>query len=105
MKVMAVGPKRPLTPEQRQKYLPTEVSNTLKLYLDGKIEQFWYRQNSTGVIFLLNVESLEEAKVTLFGDRSFVFEFDQSSIKAFLEYDGAVTTERENGFEVDQISR
>jgi hypothetical protein len=49
MKVMAVGPKRPLTPEQRQKYLPTEVPNTLKLYLDGKIEQFWYRQNSAGV--------------------------------------------------------
>jgi hypothetical protein len=48
MKVMAVGPKRPLTPQQRQKYLPTEVPNTLKLYLDGKIEQFWYRQNSAG---------------------------------------------------------
>jgi hypothetical protein len=40
MKVMAVGPKRPLTPEQRQEYLPTEVPNTLKLYLDGEIEQF-----------------------------------------------------------------
>jgi hypothetical protein len=53
----------------------------------------------------MNVESLEEAKVTLFGGRCFVFEFDQSSIKAFLEYGGAVTTERENGFEVDQISR
>ena len=63
MKVIAVGSKRPLTPEQRQKYLPTEVPNTLKLYLDGKIEQFWYRQNSAGVIFLMNVESLEEAKV------------------------------------------
>jgi hypothetical protein len=46
MKVMAVGPKRPPTP--RQKYLQTEVPNTLKLYLDGKIEQFWYRQNSAG---------------------------------------------------------
>jgi hypothetical protein len=43
--------------------------------------------------------------LTLFGDRSFVLEFDQSSIKAFFEYDGAITAERENGFEVDEISR
>jgi hypothetical protein len=33
-------------------------------YLEGKIEQFWFREN-VGPIFLMNVESVEEAKATL----------------------------------------
>ena len=55
MKVMAIGTlDAPLTSEQRQQILPNEVSHTLKLYLDGKIEQFWFRQG-TGPIFLMNL--------------------------------------------------
>ena len=66
MKVIAIGniTKAP-TPEQRQQIMPREVPATLKLYLDGKIEQFWYRQDKPGVIFLMNVESLEQAKATV----------------------------------------
>jgi len=33
----------------------------LQLYLDGKVEQFWLRDNEAGVIFLMNVESVDEA--------------------------------------------
>jgi hypothetical protein len=54
-------------PEQRQQYMPSEVPATLKLYLDGKIEQFWFRENAAGVIFLLNVESVEQAKAAVDG--------------------------------------
>jgi len=44
MKVMAIASiTKPLSPEQRQQIMPKEVPDTLKLYLDGKIEQFWYR--------------------------------------------------------------
>jgi hypothetical protein len=43
MKVMAIGTLKPLTAEQRQMYLPNEVLATLKLYVDGKMEQFWLR--------------------------------------------------------------
>ena len=65
MKVMAIGTlDAPLTPEQRQQILPNEVSHTLKLYLDGKIEQFWFRQG-TGPIFLMDADSVEEAKATV----------------------------------------
>ena len=56
MKVMAIGTLKPLTPEQRQMYLPKEVPATLQLYLDGKIEQFWLRDHEAGVIFLMTVE-------------------------------------------------
>jgi hypothetical protein len=63
MKVMAIGSfAKPLTPEQRQQILPNEVPATLKLYLDGKIEQFWFRQDKPGVIFLMNVESVDQAR-------------------------------------------
>jgi hypothetical protein len=66
MKVMAIGSiVKPLTPEQRQQVMPNEVPATLKHYLDGKIEQFWYRQDAPGVIFLMNVESLDQAKATI----------------------------------------
>lgn len=65
MKVMAIGTLKPLTPEQRQMYLPKEVPATLKLYVDGKMEQFWLRDNNAGVIFLMNVNSVEEANALL----------------------------------------
>ena len=61
MKVMAIGTLKPLTPEQRQKYLPAEVPATLQLYLDGKIEQFWFQDKAAGVIFLMSVDSVDEA--------------------------------------------
>lgn len=63
MKVFAIGSiTSPLTPEQRQQIMPKEVRDTLQHYLDGKIEQFWFRQDKPGVIFLMNVDSIEQAK-------------------------------------------
>ena len=65
MKVMAIASaKSTLTPENLKQHMPEEVPATLKLYLDGKIEQFWFREKA-GPIFLMNVESVEQAKATL----------------------------------------
>jgi hypothetical protein len=50
--------------EQIQQLLPKEVPATLKHYLEGKIEQFWFRENA-GPIFLMNAESVEQAKAEL----------------------------------------
>jgi muconolactone delta-isomerase len=61
MKVMAIGTLQRLTQEQRQQYLPKEVPATLQLYLDGKMEQFWMREKEEGVIFLMTVDSVDEA--------------------------------------------
>jgi len=58
MKVMAIGTLKPLSPEQRQRYLPKEVPATLQLYLDRKMEQFWMRDQQEGVIFLMSVDSM-----------------------------------------------
>ena len=67
MKVMAIGTLKTLTQEQRQQYLPREVPATLQLYLDGKMEQFWLRDKEEGVIFLMSVDSVEEADRLLKG--------------------------------------
>jgi hypothetical protein len=66
MKVFAVGTiTNPPTPEQQQQIMPKEVPDTLQLYLDGKIEQFWFRQDRPGVIFLMNVPSIDDAKAAV----------------------------------------
>jgi hypothetical protein len=35
--------------------LPTEVRETVKLYLDGKIDQWFSLQDRNGVVFILNL--------------------------------------------------
>ena len=55
---------QPLTSELRQQVMPKEVPATVKHYLDGKLEQFWFR-DKIGPIFLLDVTSLDEAKATM----------------------------------------
>jgi hypothetical protein len=41
--------------------LPTEVRETVKLYLDGKIDQWYSLQGRPGVAFILNVTDVAEA--------------------------------------------
>jgi hypothetical protein len=61
-KILAIGTlPAPLTPEQRSSIMPREVSYTVRLYLSGKIDQWYIRQDGKGVVFLLNVTSVEEA--------------------------------------------
>jgi hypothetical protein len=65
MKILAIGSVTSLTDAQKQQYMPSEVPATLKLYLDGKIEQHWFRQDIPGVVFLMNVDSVEQARAEL----------------------------------------
>jgi hypothetical protein len=63
MKVFAIGSLiKPLSDEQREELMGKEVPHTLGLYLKGPIEQFWFRGDKPGPIFLMDVESIEEAK-------------------------------------------
>lgn len=63
MKVFAIGAvTTPPSPEQQAQVMPREVPDTLQLYLDGKVEQFWFRQDRPGVIFLMEVASIDEAE-------------------------------------------
>lgn len=65
-KILAIGSlTRPLTPQERAAILPHEVPDTVRLYLDGKIDQWWFRQDGKGVVFLLNMTSVDDARTLL----------------------------------------
>jgi hypothetical protein len=67
-KYLAIGTfPKPLTPEQFKEYMPKEVPATLQLYVDGKMDQFWLRQDGRGVVFVMTTESLDEADSLLKG--------------------------------------
>ncbi|MCB8878614.1 hypothetical protein ACELLULO517_00100 [Acidisoma cellulosilytica] len=55
----------PLTPEQRKTILSEEVPDTVRLFLAGKIDQWWSQQNGNGPVFLMNVTSVAEALALL----------------------------------------
>jgi hypothetical protein len=44
------------------KVMPDEVRATLKLYLDGKIQQWYARGDGKGVVFILNCSTSAEAR-------------------------------------------
>jgi len=54
-----------VTGEQIAPVMPKEVRDTVQLYLDGKIEQWYARGDGKGVVFLLDCASVEEAKALL----------------------------------------
>lgn len=65
-KILATGRfTSPPTPEQVKAIFPKEVPATLKLYLAGKIDQWWARQDQKGPVFLMNVTTIEEARALL----------------------------------------
>jgi hypothetical protein len=53
--------------EDVMKVLPQEVRETVKLYLDGKIEQWYSRGDGRGVVFFVRAKTVEEAKSIMDG--------------------------------------
>ena len=51
--------------EQVMKIMPAEIHATVPLYLDGKIQQWFTRGDSKGVIFILNCKDVAEARALM----------------------------------------
>src|SRR5215470_16215003 len=51
--------------QQLMKVMPDEVRATVKLYLDGKIQQWYSKTDGRGVMFILNVSTLSDAKTVM----------------------------------------
>lgn len=45
--------------------MQNEVRETVKLYLGGKISQWYFRGDGGGVVFIMNVSSVEEARAAI----------------------------------------
>ena len=55
-KILAIGTLNPgVDPAAALAILPTEIRETAKLYLDGKIDQWYSLQERRGVAFILNM--------------------------------------------------
>jgi Muconolactone delta-isomerase len=61
-RILAIGTLNSgVDPAAARAILPTEVRETVKLYLDGKIDQWYSLQGRNGVVFILNVTDIAEA--------------------------------------------
>jgi hypothetical protein len=47
--------------EQIMKVMPAEIRATVKLYLDGRIRQWYSRGDGRGVVFFLDAKTVDEA--------------------------------------------
>lgn len=56
-------PRQGVTPQQIMAVIPEEIQATVKLYLDGKIREWYSRGDGKGVIVLLDVKTEDEARV------------------------------------------
>ena len=58
-------PKKGITPQQIMAVIPSEIRATVKLYLDGKIREWYSRGDGKGVIFLVDATSEDEARALM----------------------------------------
>ena len=56
-----------VTREQVMAVMPTEIRQTLQLYLNGKIREWYSRGDGRGVVFLLDSRDIAEAQATMEG--------------------------------------
>jgi hypothetical protein len=55
-------PKPGVTPQQIMAVIPEEIRATAKLYLDGKIREWYSRGDGKGVVFLVEAKTEDEAR-------------------------------------------
>jgi hypothetical protein len=61
-KILAVGTfTAKATPSLEKPVLPFEVRETMLLYLNGKIDQWFIKQDQSGVVFIMNLTDIKEA--------------------------------------------
>ena len=62
-KILAIGhlTEKALNETERGPVMVNEVPATVRLYLDGKIEQWWIKPDLSGVVFILNLTDTKEA--------------------------------------------
>jgi hypothetical protein len=58
-------PKQGITAQQIMAVMPAEIRATVKLYLDGKIRQWYSRGDGKGVIFLVDAKTEDEARALM----------------------------------------
>ena len=58
-------PRQGVTPAQIMAVIPDEIRATVKLYLDGKIREWYSRGDGKGVVFLVDAKTEDEARAIM----------------------------------------
>jgi hypothetical protein len=58
-------PKQGVTVQQVMAVIPDEIQATVKLYLDGKIREWYSRGDGRGVVFLVDAKNEAEARALM----------------------------------------
>ena len=58
-------PKPGVTPQQIMAVIPEEIRATVRLYLDGKIREWYSRGDGKGVVFLVDAKTENEARTLM----------------------------------------
>ena len=63
--LVILTPQKGVTVQQVMAVLPAEIRATVKLYLDGKIRQWYSRGDGKGVIFFVQAQTEDEARAIM----------------------------------------
>jgi hypothetical protein len=64
--VMAIlTAKQGVSRQQIMAIMPSEIRETVKLYLDGKIRQWYSRGDGNGAVFLIDARTEDEARAAM----------------------------------------
>jgi hypothetical protein len=63
--LVILTPRQSVTPQQIMAVMPAEVRATVKLYLDGKIREWYSRGDGKGVVFLVDAKTVDEARAIM----------------------------------------
>jgi len=58
-------PRQGVTAQQVMAVIPAEIRATVKLYLDGKIREWYSRGDGKGVIFLVDAQTEDDARAIM----------------------------------------
>jgi hypothetical protein len=63
--LVILTPRQGVTPQQIMAVIPEEIQATVRLYLDGKIREWYSRGDGKGVIFLVDAKTEAEARALM----------------------------------------
>ena len=63
--MVILTPRQGVTRQQIMDVMPSEIRDTVKLYLDGKIRQWFSRGDGNGVVFLIDARTEDEARAVM----------------------------------------
>jgi hypothetical protein len=63
--LVILTPKQGVTPQQIMAVIPDEIQATVRLYLDGRIREWYSRGDGKGVIFLVDAKTEAEARALM----------------------------------------